>query len=58
VGLPFDAAEELTEAADFLSHPPEPDPGTLGKAAALDIVLPVEQRTRSRRFKLPAKRPL
>jgi hypothetical protein len=55
VAMPLDPVKELTEAKDFLEHPPSPDAGTLGKAAALDIVLPVEQRTKVLRFKLPAK---
>jgi Tol biopolymer transport system component len=54
VALYSDATKELSEAVDFLSHPPEPDPGTAGKAAAGDIILPVEQRTKVIRFSLPA----
>ncbi|MDX6669327.1 MAG: TolB protein [Solirubrobacteraceae bacterium] len=50
VSLPFDPVKELREAAAFLENPPTPDGS---KAAALDVVLPVEQRTRILTFKLP-----
>jgi Tol biopolymer transport system component len=51
VALPFDPLKELTEAKELLEHPPAVEE----KVLAGDTALPVEQRTRKLKFKLPKK---
>ncbi|TMK63947.1 MAG: hypothetical protein E6G53_09850 [Actinobacteria bacterium] len=53
VGLPLDPAGQLRKTADLLRHPPTPD---ASKLLVGDAALPVEQRTRVLRFKLPRRR--
>jgi hypothetical protein len=50
VAMPLDPLKELREAAAMLRDPPTPD---TSKLLVGDAALPVEQRTRVLRFKLP-----
>jgi Tol biopolymer transport system component len=52
VDLPLDPVTQLQKAAQLLQSPPAPD---VSHASALDVLLPVEQRTRILQFRLPAK---
>jgi Tol biopolymer transport system component len=52
VAMPLDPVKELGEAAAMLRHPPTPE---TGKVLAGDAALPVEQRTRRLRFRLPRR---
>ena len=54
VDFPLDPAGQLQKAARLLESPPTPD---VGHATALDVVLPVEQRTRILEFRLPSAKP-
>jgi hypothetical protein len=51
VPAPVDVQRQLEQENEFLTHPPAPDPGSVGPNNA---VIPLEQRTRVLRFALPA----
>src|SRR3954453_1714023 len=54
VPAPLDVERQLAQEQEFLSHPPQPDPGSTGINNA---VIPLEARTRVLRFQSPTRRP-
>src|SRR4051795_2068862 len=52
VPAPLDVQRQLEEENELLTHPPDVDPGSVGPNNA---VIPIEQRTRTLRFRLPPR---
>src|SRR3954470_13558854 len=52
VPAPLDVQRQLEQENEFLTHPPDVDPGSVGPNNA---VIPLEQRTRTLRFRLPPR---
>jgi Tol biopolymer transport system component len=53
VPAPLDVQRQLADENEFLTHPPDVDPGSVGPN---NQAIPIEQRTRTLRFKLPKRK--